>query len=80
MCLESSFPKARKYTLEMLDLEPFWRSYELSKFHMELIIEPFTNYIKLITKLYILDDIKGLINSNWDKYYSVGNIFLKAIR
>jgi hypothetical protein len=27
---------------------------------MELIVEPFTNYIELITKLYILDDIKGL--------------------
>jgi len=27
---------------------------------MELIVEPFTNYIELIAKLYILDDIKGL--------------------
>jgi hypothetical protein len=47
---------------------------------MELIVEPFTNYIELVTKLYILEDIKGLINSKWDEYYSVGNIFLKAIR
>lgn len=45
------FPKARKYTLKMLDLEPSWRSYELSKFHMELIVT--SNWLPNFTFLMI---------------------------